>query len=93
MIVFDRCLSPILGRSIRVRREAGRGEVGCARSESEQEEEPLDMKEDMEGREGMPLDSDPVMKTGSGKAAVAVDDDVVLCIWCRRVSKCLFLIV
>lgn len=80
MIVLDRCLSPSLGLSIRVRLEEARGEVECGRSDSD-EEELLDTEGEMEGREGLSRGSGVVIETGLGCGAVAVGDDAALCIW------------
>jgi hypothetical protein len=79
MCVFDRCLSPIRGLSMRERRDAGRGDVGCAISESEEEEEePLDIEGDVEERGGISLVSGSFIEAGSGRGAVTAGDDVVL---------------
>jgi hypothetical protein len=90
IIVFDLCLSPSRGLSIRVRRELDRGDVWWGKSESDEEAEaPLDIEGDIEGRGTRSLGSDSVIETGSGKGAVAVDADDVLRIWCVQVSTCL----
>jgi len=73
MIVFDLCLSPMRGLSIRERREFGRGDVDCGRSDSEEEEEdeeePLDIEGDKEWRGGMSPESESVIGTASGRGA------------------------
>jgi hypothetical protein len=80
MIVFDRCLSPRRGLSIRERREVSRGDVGCGRSDSEEEDEPLDVEGDIEWRGGLSAGSDTVIETGLGRGPVAAVGDEVLCI-------------
>lgn len=83
MIVFDRCLSPMRGLSIRERREVDFGNEECGISDSEAEEEPLDTEGDIEWRGGMSSNSDSVIEAGSGRGAVAADGSVVRCIWCH----------
>ncbi len=58
IIVFDFCLPPKRGLSIRERLELGRGTVGCGKSDSSEEEEPLEIEGDVEERGGMSLGSD-----------------------------------
>lgn len=89
-MVLDRCLSPSLGLSIRVRLEEARGEVGCGRSDSEEEEELLDIEGERDERGGLSRGSGVVIETGLGCGAVAVGDDAALCIWDMRGPRWLF---
>jgi len=83
MIEFDRCLSPIRGLSMRERREAGRGDVGCRVSDSEDEDEALEMEGDIEGRVGTSTERDAFIEAGRGNEAVPMRDDGELGIGCR----------
>jgi len=84
MIVFDRCRSPSRGLSIRVRREEDRGDVGdIADSDSEDEDEALEMEGDIEGRVGTSTERDAFIEAGRGNEAVPMRDDGELGIGCR----------
>jgi hypothetical protein len=78
MIVFERCLSPRRGLSIRERRAEDRGDVGCEASESD--DELLETEGDSEGRGGRSPGSGSVIETGAGKGSVAVAGDAAACI-------------
>lgn len=87
MIELDRCLPPIRGLSMRERREAGRGDVGCRLSESEDEQEALEVVDEMDGRLGMAIESRAFMDERLRKEGEAAGDDGERGIWCREMLK------
>jgi len=89
MIVFERCLSPIRGLSIRDRRGWDLGDVGgWELSDSEEEEEALDIEGDIEGRTGTSIESREVMGicvvVKKPQAWVMIRR---LCVCCRQLSN------
>lgn len=60
---------------MRDRLDDDRGECGCEESDSEEDEEALDIEGDIVGRLGGSGESFSIIETGWGKVAVALDDD------------------